>query len=743
MTSENIYFESPYRFTDPIRLFKANDPVYYEVQNIPLKELQENVKWVKDQVEGVLGSVAASVSSLQGQVGSQLGAFEIDRSKFSELRPYVGGTDNIVKVKAGRFTGRVNDAYDITPLQLISQTSGFNPAEGNTWDVSTMAVSSVRALVEKFIASDYFANMNGLAERMFTYESGTDTAFDTSLVNRVRNPNNVGWLWWGKLSQLVQQLSNILPRVSSASQGPFADLKYLENAFIKKWRGVTRTAVVSVDSEIQLEVPKFDANDFFYYDTNNVKQLLPATQRIDLLFVYTKPIDASSTTVRSFGADSETPKKIYAPQLGIVKGAGVGVSLYRPNNGTTGQTNIVERGVDNPKALMLSHHGDENGTNIGIGSIKGSFPSPDDLMNIAPLLADNLASSDFRLIGQSILPLAYIVVRADAELNSAGNPILTSSDIIDIRPFFRTAELTYNERAGIAAATPQISIANPVATESYVDFVASKLQDDYNSKIGTTSNQILDTTKLITAGYILGGYDYGVEGGVGRLLNLLENNNSRDETFMKARVKAYLNYQKDVPQYPEWDVGEWVARNTSYSEKGTFPLDRVNILANGPSFNGISTKRTKSNAGSLSDTTQYYVLKKTIQFDAASQGIYNSNDYVVVVDLHNCKPLTEKHSVFVERKENSFTIYIAFPYNTYPGTVTAPDRQTAQAWYEVVDSLMFSNFNTNIHNQSNLPGGIKRVFCTYPTVSFKVFSLPKTNVGLTTSYSNQNPLITI
>ena len=45
------YNDSPYKYTDPIRLFKANDPYYWEVDNIPLKQLEENVKWLKDQLK--------------------------------------------------------------------------------------------------------------------------------------------------------------------------------------------------------------------------------------------------------------------------------------------------------------------------------------------------------------------------------------------------------------------------------------------------------------------------------------------------------------------------------------------------------------------------------------------------------------------------------------------------------------------------------------------------------------------
>jgi len=48
---------------------------------------------------------------------------------------------------------------------------------------------------------------------------------------------------------------------------------------------------------------------------------------------------------------------------------------------------------------MLSHFGDEANGNTGFlisslgATIRGSFPSPDDLMNITPLLDEELAAS--------------------------------------------------------------------------------------------------------------------------------------------------------------------------------------------------------------------------------------------------------------------------------------------------------------------------------------------------------------
>ena len=42
---------TPYNFVTPIRYFKSNDPYYYEVDNLPLRQLEENILYVKNQLE--------------------------------------------------------------------------------------------------------------------------------------------------------------------------------------------------------------------------------------------------------------------------------------------------------------------------------------------------------------------------------------------------------------------------------------------------------------------------------------------------------------------------------------------------------------------------------------------------------------------------------------------------------------------------------------------------------------------
>ena len=55
---------TPYSFTQPIRYYKANDPYYYEVDNIPLRQLEENILYIKGLIEG--GSSTGSGGSVGG-----------------------------------------------------------------------------------------------------------------------------------------------------------------------------------------------------------------------------------------------------------------------------------------------------------------------------------------------------------------------------------------------------------------------------------------------------------------------------------------------------------------------------------------------------------------------------------------------------------------------------------------------------------------------------------------------------
>mgnify|MGYP003656019633 CR=1 FL=1 len=100
------YSPSDHKFTDPIRYYKANDPYYWEVDNIPITQLQENILWLKDQVGFVDDSGGNTI------IGN------VTRKNFIELRPFASG-GMTASINPGRFIGRVNDAYGTGISQLL------------------------------------------------------------------------------------------------------------------------------------------------------------------------------------------------------------------------------------------------------------------------------------------------------------------------------------------------------------------------------------------------------------------------------------------------------------------------------------------------------------------------------------------------------------------------------------------------------------------------------------------------
>jgi len=604
------YRDSQYRFTSPIRFFKANDPIYYEVDNIPLKQLQENDLWLKDQIFGIAGDST------------------IDRSGFTELKPYVDGRDNIVKVKPGRFSARINDAYNLDPLQVIfkllpSPLPGSPNQEkfrwNNIWLAGGLTHPSIQTSIAKFKEAVQL-DLNGLYERAFTWPAqspGRGSQFlsnsqiiieaipgDDGLWGQPPYPM-LGAILWNKVESaanlpgtnggvidangpiinfpVIPFSYTIRQQGDSNPQVGFARLPAAETAFVKRWRGVARTAIVDVAEELSVSIPAFNPQDYFYYNESRQKVLLDAaTQRIDLLFIYSKPIDASSTTIAKF--TNGVPQTITQPQLGLVYGAGLGVNfkdfgpirvqeVLTPQGTNKGQyldgdDTTLEDGT--PK--MLSHFGDTSGINTGFNidgiNVKGSFPSPDDLMNLAPLLDLTLDKQSLPLIGQSILPIAYIVVKKSSQLNEEGQTIITNSDVIDIRPFFRTTELTYNERAGLAASIPAPSLANPVVTQAELGYEINRVLSNMPEQ------QSFDGTfpRVVHSNTIQGGWAFGVEGAL--LSYIMQQNPTLTRDQAVERLVRDYGYTR-LECYPEWDIAAWCG--TRYSDPGRYPNDRINF----------------------------------------------------------------------------------------------------------------------------------------------------------------------
>lgn len=778
MTIEIKFKESNFRFTDPIRYFKANDPYYFDMENIPLKQLQENNLWLKDQIKG-------------------LEIEDIDRSGFSELKPYVQGNDNIVHVKPGRFTARVNDAYRLTPLQNMYFLLGLNISEYNAWQAVTLNNTLIKPTIDQFKSglTAQALNMNGLTERAFSYParypdypseySVTNVPTVVSLTGTMRPPYPIteAQLWANDTVQttyVVRQYDETNPVVG------FASLGVAEVSFVKKWRGLARTAIVDLAEEATIEIPPFDANDFFYTDESGQRQLLDANQRIDLVFIYSKPIDVSSTTVAKFV--NNQPTTILKPTLGIVYGAGLGVDFTQTSNNVRNSLRTVTGIRSDGTSMMLANPGDETGSNTGFtaSGIKGSFPSPDDLMNLAPQLVESLANDNFALIGQSILPIAYIVVRKTSTINESSVHVLTDSDLLDIRPFFRTAELTYGERAGLAAAVPALSIANPVVTQSELDFEVKRTYFDLKARIdGISQTNSVDRPRIVAGGYIKGGYNFGVEGAIGRFIeNRISTGLSKERLKAEIVARYGLPENMPIPDYPDWDLGYWVNRN-NLVEPGSYPNDYVNIhmfqrglatnanSAEDAEFGPFQDKNLTVRLNRLGTDNVYgadgpltiYYVKKTINIDRGS--VPWMGDYHVDVQLWNCAPLSCRagsknnyfaagvNSCWVEKQQDSFTVYVAWVANDFfsadetlvtsnIGAANMMNLTRTREGHWVAGFVVINQDIANASYANSLFAGESNAgIAIYPSVTFQLIGYPTSYDGLQLDLNTNNPTITL
>lgn len=587
--SLNLSGSTNYKFTDPVRKYKANDPYYYEVDNIPINQLEENILWIKDAVE----SISIDLPDSGGLTAAA------SRDTFTELQPFVSGLNsNTVSVRPGRFMARINDAYGLSPLQVVERTGEIAIGKYKEWQVAAINNNFLAPTLSRF--QQYTATaalgMNGLAEKSFgsfVFKDLTTSGYASTQSDGVTPlKSNFGldsndeftfpkFLWGGNpvgnytftgSASAGPSLSVSQYKSGSGNESGFFDLFKADTQLIKKWRGIARTAVVDVPETLSIDIQNFEPDDYSYVNalgavvdsTNLASPASQATQRIDLLFIYSKPIDSSAVNLAQ-GWSSEIPRKIYKPELGIVKGAGLTLNFSE-------STSLVSKFfVPDYENQILANPSDELNQNLGFKTlgIRGSFPAPDDLMNMAPALADWLPNNHYALVGQSILPIAYIVVKKN-NINENGNQIIEQEDIIDIRPFFRTAELTYGERAGLAAAVPAASLANPVATESLVYnktgevYTSSKAYTDSEiSKIrGTFQKTRHGAGKVISRGLIRGGNFYGPEGALCRRIKMAYNLN-RQDTINAFKQQYNLGSDYTLHDLPDWDLANWCVHNRS------------------------------------------------------------------------------------------------------------------------------------------------------------------------------------
>jgi len=247
----------------------------------------------------------------------------------------------------------------------------------------------------------------------------------------------------------------------------------------------------------------------------------------------------------------------------------------------------------------------------------------------------------------------------------------------------------------------------------------------------TTAGELTTTANnIVLVGQIMGGYSFGMEGALGNYVNITEHGAGRDQAFLKSLIKNYLGYNRDIPDLPEWDVSEWV-KYGSYSSKGTFPLDRIDIHSrNQNGYLSLGVNPT------WEDQAQwFYTVKKTIQLDAGSLGVPSINNYYVDAKFLNCGSTAENCEISINKESNQFTIIVKFEFdNGYQ--IPFASRNRSYQFFELRDKKLYNNFRMQDHR-------IKNVTFVYPTVEFSIHTVPKTNPGLTTPMGGANPLITL
>lgn len=251
----------------------------------------------------------------------------------------------------------------------------------------------------------------------------------------------------------------------------------LTSDFVRYTRGTGRTSVVEVyqnsdGSDKSVVIESFDASEF---NSNSA----PA-ERMDLIYI--KASNALDTDYTGAG--------IPQASIGIIKGA-----YFRTDSGAGLQSNgsRFETATGRLAGKMTGMASSEITTSFG------SIPSPDDLTNFAwhstqsgrPTTADwdVLLQQQIDTQAAFTLPIAYVRV---PQGYVAGQPIPVEN-VIDIRPFFRSTELSYSERAAIVASNAPNG-SNPFVTESRLMFEAGAL----GLSIQGLATQVQENTSLLS-----------------------------------------------------------------------------------------------------------------------------------------------------------------------------------------------------------------------------------------------------
>ena len=371
---------------EDIRFYKENDPVYYEVDNLPLRDLLENDKALDVTVTNLVkGKVDAPVA----------------RKNWRELQPYVSSviigdtSKTAIYVRPGNFLARVN-----------------SPTETYT----------------------------GIEEK-------------------------------------IPGVMDVNAKTTKPKQ-----------AESRAANGVGRTAMIDFKKDVlggdQFIIPPI-------WDKTDWKTVNENAWRVDLVFIQAYPsVDQNGDSVAT------------KSQIGYLLGAGI---ILDGSDTKQDQTSRYTDG-QNLKAHMatsstVSLPGGGLTVDANSTPIQAGIPLPDDLINHAEIAANNAAAQDNKNF--MCLPIAYLLIPPSYTNETI---LLSDSYMVDIRPFFRTSELTLDERQGVVFAEPRADVTNPFATEAFVNAAVAAGNKKDPPKTNDPGMVVLGT------GIIRGGRTWGIEG---------------------------------------------------------------------------------------------------------------------------------------------------------------------------------------------------------------------------------------
>ena len=363
------------RINEDIRFYLPNDPYYHEVDNLPLEDLLENDKRLQTQIDDVASNAT------------------INRSGFSELKPYLNPTTpGRIFVNAGNFIGRA---------QRSTRTAGTQASPGET-------SRSSEGLIEQ---------NNNPAE-----------LYETSQYN-VTNPPAGSEEAWGAT--------------------------------------VGRTSLFLFGGG-SIAIDSFNPDEFETVDFNGNVVTDAPKGRIDLIGITTREgaFDDQTWLPNNYN-DPNIDVKDGTPRLAVVKGAGM---LYGNSNT---DYRVVIGGEKYHTIGATTANQNDYGRNFSDGSETidpqfGTVPLPDDIVNVcfhrSDISQDLIDWATKNRNADFFLPIAYVFVPDTYDVGQA----VALDHLKDIRPFFRTAELSYSERQAIATSVSP-SKDNPFVTNNHME----------------------------------------------------------------------------------------------------------------------------------------------------------------------------------------------------------------------------------------------------------------------------------